>query len=197
MASFSKNDGKWQSGPQTGLRKRHGLQGPIDDAFQDPFLCVLPTSAPWNLASHVGPARFAEFQKNFAKYMRGDVRRKSDKGVTLDDLDQYNLVLFGDPGSNQMIGGLVDRLPITWTRDKLEIGGRQFDPKKHMPVLIYPSPYNPNRYVVLNSGHTFGENGVQGTNALLYPRLGDWAVIDTAKGEAVAAGIFDENWRVR
>ena len=57
-------------------------------------------------------------------------------------------------------------------------------------------------YVVLNSGHTFKEADLKGTNALLYPRLGDWAVIkptptekDPAAYEVVAAGLFDENWQ--
>jgi hypothetical protein len=60
--------------------------------------------------------------------------------------------------------------------------------------MIYPNPLNPDRYVVLNSGHTFGEKEFKGTNALLYPRMGDWAVLNKA-GEVVKAGLFDENWR--
>ena len=31
-----------------GLHKTHALQGPIDDAFLDPFLLVRPTGTPWN-----------------------------------------------------------------------------------------------------------------------------------------------------
>src|ERR1019366_6826984 len=41
-----KEAGHWQLGDlaaATGLRKTHGLQGPIDDAFMDAFLCVTPT----------------------------------------------------------------------------------------------------------------------------------------------------------
>ena len=51
-------------------------------------------------------------------------------------------------------------------------------------------------------GHTFQEADLRGTNALLYPRLGDWAVIkpkptakDPAGYEVVAAGLFDSHWR--
>jgi hypothetical protein len=72
-----------------------------------------------------------------------------------------------------------------------------------VPVLIYPSPLNPNRYVVLNSGHTFHAADFQGTNALLYPRLGDYALFKikpTEKGpvavETAVTGIFDDVWRV-
>ena len=47
---------------------------------------------------------------------------------------------------------------------------------------------------MLNRGHTFSERQFRGTNALLFPRLGDWAVL-TTDGEIAAAGIFDENWQ--
>jgi hypothetical protein len=33
---------------QPGLHKTHALQGPIDDAFLDPFLLVRHTGVPWN-----------------------------------------------------------------------------------------------------------------------------------------------------
>ena len=42
----------WKEVPShdTGLRKRHGLQGPIDDAFLDRFVMVQPTGPPMNEA---------------------------------------------------------------------------------------------------------------------------------------------------
>jgi hypothetical protein len=96
----------------------------------------------------------------------------------------------------------LPKLPITWTKDKLVVNGAEYDAKTHVPVLIYPNPIDPRRYIVINSGHTFKEADLKGTNALLYPRLGDWAVIkptptakDPAAYEVVAAGLFDENWQ--
>ncbi|HVY70107.1 MAG TPA: hypothetical protein VHH73_09270, partial [Verrucomicrobiae bacterium] len=37
-----------KNGRETGLHKIHALQGPIDDAFLDPFLMVRPTGVPWS-----------------------------------------------------------------------------------------------------------------------------------------------------
>ena len=37
------------------------------------------------------------------------------------------------------------------------VGTAMFDAAHHVPVLIYPNPLNPKRYVVLNSGFTFRE----------------------------------------
>ena len=89
---------------------------------------------------------------------------------------------------------------VPWTKEKLVVNGVEYDAKTHLPVLIYP--YSNDGYVVINSGHTFKEADLKGTNALLYPRLGDWAVIkptptakDPAAYEVVAAGLFDENWQ--
>ena len=62
--------------------------------------------------------------------------------------------------------------------------------------MIYPNPLNPNKYVVLNSGHTFGEKDFKGTNALLYPRWGDYAVIEKKTGAVKMSGLFDEHWRL-
>ena len=44
-------------------------------------------------------------------------------------------------------------------------------------MLIQPNPLAAGRYVVLNSGHTFHEKELASLNYLLFPRLGDWAVL--------------------
>ena len=69
-------------------------------------------------------------------------------------------------------------------------------------MLIYPNPLNPKKYVVLNSGHTFHEAEFKGSNALLFPRLGDYAVVrpmptekEPAVFEVMKSGIFDEAWQ--
>ncbi|MCX6906811.1 MAG: prolyl oligopeptidase family serine peptidase, partial [Verrucomicrobia bacterium] len=187
---------------QLPLRKKHGLQGPIDDAFMEPFLCVRPTGAPNNAFVNDGAkARLELFAKEFSKWMRGDVRLKDDAAVTTEDIANHNLILFGDPASNRLIAQIADKLPIRWTKASITVGGKTFSAADHVLVMIYPNPLNPRRYVVLNTGHTFGEKEFRGTNALLFPRLGDYAVIKLTKSpagevseEVVLAGLFDEQW---
>ena len=48
---------------------------------------------------------------------------------------------------------------------------------------------------MINSGHTFSEADFHGTNAWLYPRLGDYAVLKP-NGDIVMSGFFDEQWRL-
>ncbi len=196
--SFEKQGGAWRPVRDSKLHKMHGLQGPIDDAFLEPFLCVRPTGKPYQAKVNDYTLGVLErFRKEFAKFFRGDVPVKDDRAVSDADIAGRNLVLFGDPGSNRVMARVIRKLPVRWTRSGIEVGGRKFSVADHMPVLIYPNPLNPKHYVVINSGHTFHQKDLEGTNALLFPRLGDFAVIGVPDGEVATAGLFDENWSLR
>jgi pimeloyl-ACP methyl ester carboxylesterase len=198
--TFEKANGKWTlaTGKPAGLRKIHGLQGPIEDAFRDGFLAVRGTGQPWNTAVHdYTNQRFDVFRSEFAKWMRGDIRVENDTEVSSDDIANYNLVLFGDPGSNSVLAKVIGRLPIQWTRSEITVGSQKFPADGHAVVMIYPNPLNRQRYVVLNTGHTFTANRITaGTESMFFPRLGDYAVLTTA-GDVKVAGLFDEQWKVK
>lgn len=194
----------------TDLRKRHNVQGPIDDAFMQPFVCVRGTGIPWNEAhSAWADWTLERFAAEFDKGMRGKVQVVSDTDVikglmqTKDFIMEKNLILFGDPGSNSVLAQLLPRLPVQWTKDAITINGKSYDPSQHGVSLIYPNPVHPRRYVVLNSGHTFHADAFQKSNAWLFPRLGDIAVQRFTKletggfGEEVLwAEIFDSAWKL-
>jgi hypothetical protein len=132
--------------------------------------------------------------------MRGDAIVKSSDELKPEDIENYNLILWGDPRSNPTLGKLADKLPIQWNREQVVIGDRKFDAANHVPVLIYPNPLNPQRYVVLNSGFTYREYDYL-NNARQIPKLPDWAVVDLSTppdsrfpGKIADADFFDENW---
>ena len=188
----------------TGLRKRHGLQGPIDDAFMDSFLLVKPTGKPLNEA--VGKWAESEFNHavtHWREQMRGDARVKSDSEITDADIAAHNIVLWGDPQSNSLMAKVLPKLPVQWSAEGLTVNGRKYEAGSRVPVLIYPNPLNPNRYVVLNSSFTYREYDYL-NNARQTPKLPDWAVIDITTpvssrypGKVEAAGFFDESWRFK
>lgn len=193
--SYEKKNGKWSvAGAADGLRKRHGLQGPIDDAFVDSFLCVRPTGQ-GTRATAYGLATLDQFRKDFAKWLRGEPRVKDDRDVTAADIAGNNLILFGDPWSNSMIAKIVAKLPVKWTKTEITMAGRTVDASSYAPVMVYPNPLNQSRYIVINSGHTFSESDWSGTNANLYPHLGDYALIGIADGAVAQSGFFDERWK--
>ena len=58
-----------------GLQKRHGLQGPIDDAFMDRFVMVRPTGEPAN--AKVGTWVESEMKhavEHWRKQFRGEIK---------------------------------------------------------------------------------------------------------------------------
>src|SRR5262249_6221319 len=185
------------------MRKINGLQGPIDDAFVAPFLCVRGTGKPWHEATQkYADGNLQRFRAEWDKFFRGELTVKDDLDVTAEDIATKNLVLFGDPSSNALIAQVLDGLPLKWTKEQVTLAGASTSAAEHVPVLIYPSPLTPDHYVVLNSGHTFHAAEFQGTNAQLYPRLGDYALLklvgnnkDPLATEVLMAGLFDDAWQ--
>ncbi len=202
-ASFVRNAaGIWQAGSATGVRKQHGLQGPIDDGFLSRFVMVKPSGEP--ISREVGVRVEAErlrALREWRKQFRGEAREKEDTAITDADIASANLVLWGDPQSNKVLARIADRLPVKWTAEGIAFRGAQYDAKTHMPVLIFPNPLNPKKYVVVNSGVTFREADYF-TNSRQVPRLPDWAMVDVTTaadtkrpGRIAAAGFFDEGWK--
>jgi hypothetical protein len=93
-----------------------------------------------------------------------------------------------------MIAKVIGKLPIKWTKTEITVANQKFGASDHIPVLVYPNPLNPKRYVVINSGHTFDDKDFRGTNAWLFPRLGDYSVVSSG-GAVAVSGFFNENWQ--
>ncbi len=208
-AHFQKTGTKWALLPQTtaddskSLRKRHDLQGPIDDAFFDSFLMVRPTGTAMNEA--VGNWTKSEMDhavKMWRTQMRGDAPVKDDTAITDADIAANNLILWGDPQSNKVLARIAAQLPVTWTSDAVTLGTRKFPSATNAPIMIYPNPLNPKKYIVVNSGMTMRECA-ESNNALQVAYLPDYAVIDLTTppdsrwpGKIAAAGFFGEKWEL-
>ena len=137
----------------------------------------------------------SDFRRDFARYLRGDVRVKRSREVTAEDVAAFNLILFGDPGTNAWIGKVLPRLPVTWTTQEIRIGENTFPAESSFMAMIYPNPSNPARYVVLNSGHTFPCQQVDDMHWFLHPRLADFAVLSKRDRAVLHAGYFDARWQ--
>ncbi|MCA9216352.1 MAG: hypothetical protein KDB27_24960, partial [Planctomycetales bacterium] len=189
---------------QTGLVKCHDLQGPIDDAFMSSFIVV--TSSDECSSANMNAFRKSEqlrLIREWRRHFRGDAVVKADKDITDDDIRSSNLVLFGSPDSNSILRQIEKDLPIRWNRDHFSVGEKKYDAENFAPILIYPNPLNPNKYVVINSGFTFREYAYL-NNARQVPMLPDWAIVDLRTppnsrwpGKIVDAGFFDEQWKLK
>jgi len=201
-----KSEGKWKWGklPKDGLRKKHDLQGPIDDAFMAPFLVVTPSKK--SLSPKFDQwveQEIQEFQFQWRKQFRGGLQVKKDTELTINDLVYFDsLIVFGNPQSNTLLRDFKNRLPIRWENSHFEVNGKEYPFETHAPVMIYPLSQRQGRYIVINSGFTFAAAG-KASNSRQTPRLPDWAVLDLnvapldrADGTGVVdAGFFDEQWK--
>jgi hypothetical protein len=208
-----KASGRWSvaaSNRSDTLAKRPGLQGPIDDAFMDSFILVVATGHSESREAQRGPSPFdlrvrmetEHAIEHWRKQFRGEARVIRDTEVTPEHVESANLVLWGTPQSNAYLAKIAGRLPVRWENNEVRLADRKFSADKHLPVLIYPNPENPDRYIVLNSGFTFREYDYL-NNARQVAKLPDYAILDISvppnsryAGKVVTAGFFDETWQL-
>ncbi|HIG31439.1 MAG TPA: hypothetical protein EYQ50_27975 [Verrucomicrobiales bacterium] len=200
------DDGLWSlvSGFHSSkLRKIPGLQGPIDDAFTGPFLFVEPTGKAMHHEVHQWVvSELADATTQWRQQFRGEAPIKTDREISDSDIADHHLVLWGDPESNLILSQIIDDLPIKWTGGMLEISGQSFDVQRHVPMLVFPNPLNPEKYIVLNTGFTFSEFGHL-SNATQTPKLPDFGVVRIHVPRerrypdgVVHAGFFNEFWQL-
>ena len=204
---FEKVNAQWQlasATPSNALKKRPGLQGPIDDAFMDSFLMVLPTGRALNDMVEAWSTKEQQHAiTHWRSHFRGAPRVKLDYQVTDDDIQDHHLILWGDPLSNSLINRINTKLPIRWNSQEVGTHDQIYPTDKFVPVMVYPNPLNPNRYVVINSGFTFREYDHL-NNARQVAKLPDWAIVDISHpvtsrypGKIADAGFFNEEWKLQ
>jgi hypothetical protein len=211
-ASGSKQDRdvtwSWQKkeADSNSLRKRPGLQGPIDDGLKSRFIVVLPDLEPDSGVVHRWVREeSSHFLVRWRSLMRGDpiVRKASE--VSEADIRDCHLVLWGTPASNSLIAKAMAsaslKSVLQWDDRVVRIGTQGSSASQCVPVLCYPNPLNPNKYVIINSGLTFREAHDK-TNSLQNPKLPDWAILDVSEpptaisaGRVVATDFFDCQWK--
>ena len=190
-----------QVAPQgNGLRKTPSLFGPITDAFNSPFILIYGTQG--SEAEVEANKRAAYDVATWWKsYANGDYEVKTDMDIAVQDIMNYNLVLFGNPKTNAFVARINEKLPIKFKDEGICVGSQRFAGNDASLIMIYPNPLNPTRYVLLNSSTT-----VKGMGNIkkLYNRwvmLPDYVVFNNAFVEEgwkgyLAAGFFDKNWQL-
>lgn len=196
------------SSDKNSLRKVPGLQGPIDDGLKSRFIVVLPDNdSDSGAVQRWVREESSHFLVRWRSLMRGDpiVRKASE--VSESDLKDSHLLLWGTPASNSLIAKTIAspslKNILQWDERVVRIGTQESPASHSVPVLCYPNPLNPSKYLIINSGLTFREAHDK-TNSLQNPKLPDWAILDiteppnaSSAGRVVAADFFDNRWKVR
>lgn len=194
--SFTKTQGGWIAARyvRPPSAKGPGQEGPIREALARKHLYVYGTA---DLPDEKELARRraqAERAANWAAPpypLLLTLRAMADKDATEDDLKGADLVLFGTRQTNSLIARFGSRLPIELNPSAADYG----------MVEIAPAG---DRYILVSSGLVWwtgvdkaakpGAPAPPPYQALL--DLGDYVVFRRSLANVVAAGNFDQNWKV-
>lgn len=185
-------DGKEQADGES-VKGTGNTTGPIDAAFRERFVVVLPERAGMNPeVDEWVRLESSRFLKRWRSLMRGEAIVMEPSELTPET--PGTRVLWGDPLSNPAIAAVADQLAVAWGDGEIRIAGKVYPASRHVPLLIQAMPDGSR--VVLNSGLTFREAHDR-SNSLQNPKLPDWAILDISvppgaetAGRVVAADFF-------
>ena len=179
-AHFSKAGGQWKLGewPATGIVKRHGLQGPIGDAFNSHFLAVYGEGDKDLAIAELDAIRNPQGPFD----INADFPMKAAAKVTQADIESCNLILFGTPESNTVVKRIAPSLPSSLVRPGT--------------IFIYPNPESPTHYVVVWNAKLLSAPGKGLFGGWIMPLnlLPDY--VEVKDGQVLSGGHFDNEWKL-
>jgi len=202
--SFRKDEGQWRTGsdvPTGGAAKRHGCSGPIGDLFFEPIRIVLGTQGnaeenfilQWLTGQWVN-----QFKQRNGGVHRGvfdgesdyEMKVVEDTAISEKELGTCNLILAGTQQSNAVARRASDALPVTFGNGTLSVRGREYAGEEAGACVLAPSPFNPDRYLVVIGGVT--PTSAAGSSHFGFQLLPDYLVWDREK--VLSWGFFDGAW---
>ena len=184
------------------LTKKPKIGGPVSDIATTPFAVVIGTISKDSLMTKMIATKaqqFISYWKNWQKY---EPRIFKDIDLTQDDLEKYSLILYGSADDNLVTKILGDKIPLKISSDEIEIAGRKFQAKDAYVQMIYPNPFNSERYVsVIGSTSAAGMFLFDGTNQNCDFIIQDGVISTARSGQSrdkysIATGYFDNDWKI-
>jgi len=189
--------------PPRGNVKRPGLCGPLWEIYT--AACVLVYSSNGTDASLAHAARRCAQSFADPRWMdEVNFPIVADSEVTPRQLRENNVVLFGNSATNRLLAEIAETLPVQLTGNCVRLGRRMLRADRIGYVLIFPSPFNPRKYLAVFAGNT-----AESINCFhkLWPEFNstpkdiDFGVFKlnekTGRVQWLAKGLFDMNWRFR
>lgn len=183
LVHLSKLSGAWrvvEAPPVSG--KKHGMQGPIGDAFNSRFLAVYGEGDRDLAIAELDAIRNPPGSR---LSVQGEFPMKAASKITPEDVRSSNLILFGTAGSNALLRRIAGKLPAPLMA-RAGTG----------TIFIYPNPENPGRYVVVWTGKLLSAGDGNLARGFLLPvnALPDYVTLRDGKIES--GGHFDSDWKL-
>ena len=155
------------------LIKRKGCEGPVQEAFMNPFIIVIGTTNP--KMNDVWMHEAMQFAEDW-KFKNADYPRIIlDTEITEDIELDYNLILFGGSEDNAVSERIVPQTPLSDLHNLLRFqkgndnDGAVFDTPDVGSIIVYPNKrHAPNRLAVIIHANS-PESAYQ-----LWGRFGNW-----------------------
>ncbi len=132
--------------------KHPGLSGPLWDIYSNSCILVYGTTTT-NSSLIEAAKRCAASFTNPPWMDRVNFKIVPDISITKKDIEENNLVLFGNAYTNKVLSQLVEKLPVQMNDDSIKIPKMEYFGKNIGYILIYPNPMNPKKYIAVFSGN--------------------------------------------
>ena len=184
------------------LHKTPQIAGMISDLTTTPFAVVIGTISKDSLMTkmiNIKAQQFIAYWKNWQKY---EPRVFKDTELSQEDLKKYSLILYGSADDNLVTKILSGKIPLKISSDEIELGGRKFQAKDAFVQIIYPNPYNPERYIsVIGATSSSGMFLYNSTSSNYDFYIQDGCIPNNHLGRSIeklyiACGFFDYNWQI-
>ena len=198
VAGWSWNMLKSTAITQCWCSKRAGSCGPLDQAFNGPFV-VVPGTAGTAEQTAALRAEAEEWIDRWDAFCDGRPPLVTDAELTKEQTDSHNLILFGTPQTNSLLAKAASALPIKIADHKYTVGKRVYEGPTLGLALVYPNPLAPKRLLVVFAGETWGSK--LGLNHK-FDEVPDYIVYDTTTQEYdgtdqhLCAGLFNMEWQL-
>jgi hypothetical protein len=143
--------------------------------------------------------QFINYWENWQKY---EPRVFKDTELSQEDLGKYSLILYGSADDNLITKILGDKIPLNISSDEIEIAGRKFQAEDAFVQMIYPNPYNPERYISVIGATSRSGMFLYNNNGSNYDFfIQDGCIPNNRLGRSIeklyiAFGSFDYNWQI-
>lgn len=185
--------------PVSGAVKDADGYGPVQQVHYSPYRLVYGTQgseADTATARNLANLRSARLVDR----ARAPAPVVPDTAVDAETVANYNLVLFGRPGTNAVYDRVADDLPIDVGDGTASVGGQEYTGDLAVE-FIYPNPEDEQRFVQVETGTSL--RGLRLTAARNWiptgVGVGDYQIYDESiryrrYNAALAAGFFDIEW---
>ncbi|HEY3378848.1 MAG TPA: PHB depolymerase family esterase [Armatimonadota bacterium] len=175
------------------LGKTPERAGPAADLYQTPFAIVQGTCAPDPLMRAACAQAAAALLARWEQEQHCRPRFLLDSDVTEADCRAYSLLLVGGAQDNLIAKRFAGNLPYTLTPSDITVDGHRFAAQDAALQLVYPNPLQRARYLVVLAATS--PAGMQHVGTTL--RDVDFCISDGTSTPWLAAGYFDNAWRLR